>query len=173
MAIIEWMLLAPFDDPKQFAICALHSRNEAFCYAPLPIEFPPQLALTNANLKSFQAQQNIYYLLLMLRCAICKLTEAVSRSADHLPRSHSIKSRFHCGYVTRMSDLRGKKIRLKIGFRKVGLSQKSIPPWYCIFDPVISTGMRRSADIGSGKKSPTFDQPHKTQDMEVYVMKQS
>jgi len=31
MAVIEWMLLAHFDDPNQLAICALHPRNEAFC----------------------------------------------------------------------------------------------------------------------------------------------
>jgi hypothetical protein len=56
MAVIEWMLLAHFDDSNQLAVCALHPRNEAFCYEPIPGEFAHQLSLTYANLKPFQAQ---------------------------------------------------------------------------------------------------------------------
>jgi hypothetical protein len=57
MAVIEWMLLAHFDDPNQLAICALHPRNEAFCYEPLAAELQPQLALTNASLNSSKGKR--------------------------------------------------------------------------------------------------------------------
>lgn len=70
------------------------------CYEPFPVEFPPQLGLTNANLSPSKPNtiQPALRHHLLLCCAIYELLGTAITSGVNLPRVHHINVPLYCCY---------------------------------------------------------------------------